>query len=131
MMQLCGRLLEASEQSWSAAQYKHWHVQSQAQLLMYALSITTLDARSCPLQVELVLTDSEYTRKMWPHKFKAVYSVHLHGENLHTDLRIINEGDKPFTFTAALHSYFEVADIGKARVHGLKGLTYLDKVRTA
>jgi Aldose 1-epimerase len=78
--------------------------------------------------VELVLTDSEYTRKMWPHKFKAVYSVHLHGENLHTDLRIINEGDKPFTFTAALHSYFEVADIGKAKVHGLKGLAYLDKV---
>jgi glucose-6-phosphate 1-epimerase len=82
-------------------------------------------------QMELVLTDSEYTRKMWPHKFKAVYSVHLHGENLHTDLRIINEGDKPFTFTAALHSYFEVADIGKAKVHGLKGLTYLDKTKDA
>ena len=97
---------------------------------MYAESIPFPDARSWLLQVELVLTDNEYTRKMWPHKFKAVYSVHLHGENLHTDLRIINEGDKPFTFTAALHSYFEVADIGKAKVHGLKGLTYLDKVRT-
>jgi D-hexose-6-phosphate mutarotase len=90
-----------------------------------------LDACRRLLQVELVLTDNEYTRKMWPYKFKAVYSVHLHGEDLHTDLRIINEDDKPFSFTAALHSYFEVLDIGKAKVHGLKGLTYLDKVRPA
>jgi len=37
-----------------------------------------------------------------------VYSVHLHGENLHTDFRVFNEDDAPFEFTAALHSYFEV-----------------------
>jgi hypothetical protein len=27
--------------------------------------------------VELVLTENEYTQKMWPHKFKAVYTVTL------------------------------------------------------
>lgn len=63
-----------------------------------------------------------------PHKFKAVYSVHLHGEDLHTDLRVINQDDKPLSFTGALHSYFEVLDISKAKVYGLDGLTYLDKV---
>lgn len=63
-----------------------------------------------------------------PHKFKAVYSVHLHGENLHTDLRVFNEDGAPFDFTAALHSYFEVLDISQAKVYGLEGLTYLDKV---
>lgn len=41
--------------------------------------------------------------------------------------RVINEDDKPFDFTAALHSYFEVAGLGNAGVRGLKGLTYLDK----
>ena len=53
----------------------------------------------------------------------------LHGEKLRTDLRVINTGDAPFEFTAALHSYFEVLDISEARVSGLAGLTYLDKVR--
>ena len=62
-----------------------------------------------------------------PHKFRAVYSVHLHGEELHTDFRVTNTGDAPFDITAALHSYYEVLDIGKARVLGLDGLTYLDK----
>ncbi|EFN52258.1 hypothetical protein CHLNCDRAFT_36917 [Chlorella variabilis] len=38
-----------------------------------------------------------------------------------------NTGDAPFEFTAALHSYIEVADVGEARVRGLQGLEYLDK----
>lgn len=63
-----------------------------------------------------------------PHAFKAVYAVTLHGELLRTDLRIINTGDKPFEFTAALHTYIEVLDINKATVKGLKDLDYLDKV---
>lgn len=66
-----------------------------------------------------------------PHKFQAVFSVHLHGEELHTDFRVINTGDSAFDFTAALHSYYEVLDIAKARVLGLDGLTYLDKVTCA
>lgn len=45
-------------------------------------------------------------------------------------MRVLNSGDTPFAFTAALHTYIEVADIGAAKVRGLKGLTYLDKVRT-
>ena len=54
----------------------------------------------------------------------------LHGEKLRTDLRVINTGDAAFDFTAALHSYFEVLDISKAKVSGLAGLTYLDKARS-
>ena len=53
-----------------------------------------------------------------PHAFKAVFSVTLHGEQLRTDLRVINTGDAPFDFTAALHTYIEVLDIkvgGSAR----------------
>lgn len=41
--------------------------------------------------------------------------------------RIMNEGKEPFDFSAALHSYFEVLDVEKAKVRGLKGLTFLDK----
>ena len=58
-----------------------------------------------------------------------MYTVTLHGEQLRTDLRVINTGDTAFDFTAALHSYFEVLDISAAKVVGLAGLTYLDKVQ--
>ena len=51
-----------------------------------------------------------------------MFSVSLHGEALRTELRVTNTGDKPFDFTAALHSYFEVLDVEKAAVKGLKGL---------
>ena len=53
----------------------------------------------------------------------------LHGELLRTDLRVHNTGDEAFEFTAALHTYIEVLDIGVAKVRGLQGLRYLDKVR--
>jgi glucose-6-phosphate 1-epimerase len=46
-----------------------------------------------------------------PHAFKAVYTVTLHDEQLRTDFRVINTGDKAFEFTAALHTYIEVLDI--------------------
>ena len=51
---------------------------------------------------------------------QVVYTVTLHGETLKTDFRVVNEDDKPFDFTAALHTYFEVAGIDKAKVNGLK-----------
>ncbi|KAI3432413.1 hypothetical protein D9Q98_003967 [Chlorella vulgaris] len=79
-------------------------------------------------EVTLVLRDNEYTRKMWPHAFEVAYSVSLHGELLQADMRVQNTGDKPFEFTAALHSYIEVSDVAEAKVRGLKGLEYLDKV---
>lgn len=46
-----------------------------------------------------------------PHAFKAVYTVTLHDEQLRTEFRVINTGDEPFEFTAALHTYIEVLDI--------------------
>ena len=63
-----------------------------------------------------------------PHSFKAVYSVSLHGEKLRTDFRVFNTCSKEFEFTAALHSYFEVTDVSKAKVNNLQNLKYLDKV---
>ncbi|CAG9462722.1 unnamed protein product [Pedinophyceae sp. YPF-701] len=80
-------------------------------------------------EVEFVLTESDFTLGMWPHPFKACYTVTLHGEILRTDFRVINTGDGPFEFTAALHSYLEVLGIDRAAVTGLDGLTYLDKTK--
>lgn len=78
-------------------------------------------------EVQLELSDNDYTRGMWPHAFKVNYTITLHGELLKTDVRVVNTGDSTFDFTGALHTYLEVAGIDKARVLGLKGLDYLDK----
>lgn len=45
----------------------------------------------------------------------------LHGEQLKTDFRVINTGDKPFEFTTALHTYIEVLDVNKAKVRSRGG----------
>jgi D-hexose-6-phosphate mutarotase len=58
---------------------------------------------------------------------QVVYSISLHGEVLRTDMRVLNTGDSDFDFTAALHTYFEVAGIEKAKVTGLKGLVSLNQ----
>ena len=50
------------------------------------------------------------------------------GELLRVDMRVQNTGSSAFDFTAALHTYIEVSDVEKAKVRGLKGLDYLDKV---
>lgn len=78
--------------------------------------------------VELALEDNEYTRGMWDHPFKLVYKVSLHNETLTTDMRVVNTGTESFTFTAALHTYIEVAGVRNAAVKGLRGLEFLDKV---
>lgn len=47
--------------------------------------------------------------------------MRLHGEQLMTEIRVLNTDTKAFDFTAALHSYFEVKHVSEARVTGLKG----------
>src|SRR3546814_9389927 len=74
------------------------------------------------------LHDDPATRAIWPHPFAAELSVTIFGDTLETALLIRNTGDAPFTFTAALHSYLRVTDVGTVSVHGLQGLRYRDKV---
>ncbi|XP_035662658.1 putative glucose-6-phosphate 1-epimerase [Branchiostoma floridae] len=75
------------------------------------------------------LTDNKDTRKMWDHKFKLTYTLHLTEKTFKTTLKVDNTGAETFTFTTLLHTYFRTDDITKATVSGLKGLEYEDKVR--
>lgn len=80
---------------------------------------------------QLVLTDNAYTKAMWPHSFRATYTVTLDGEDLLTELEVANTGAAAFEFTASLHSYFGVTDVETAAVRGLQGLEYYDRVADA
>mmetsp|Transcript_86304 Transcript_86304/g.171342 ORF Transcript_86304/g.171342 Transcript_86304/m.171342 type:complete len:383 (+) Transcript_86304:76-1224(+) len=82
------------------------------------------------------LTDNEETRKMWPFSFRAEYRVELLEDRLKTTLLIENPVKatsvepcgKEFFFTAALHSYYGVGNVGACKIVGkLMGSEKLDK----
>jgi glucose-6-phosphate 1-epimerase len=84
------------------------------------------------------LRDSEYTREMWDHAFEATYEVTLRRESLRLEFSVRNplaeerkgrHEDAPFDFTAAIHTYVEVADATSPNVfaRGLIGKNYIDK----
>jgi glucose-6-phosphate 1-epimerase len=75
---------------------------------------------------EFVLRDSEATRAVWPHAFRATLTVHAGGPRLRVALGVTNTGPQPFSFTAALHTYVRVADLAQTTLEGLAGLRYFD-----
>ncbi|KAI4387310.1 hypothetical protein MLD38_005152 [Melastoma candidum] len=76
--------------------------------------------------VTLELKDDPYSRAMWDFSFKALYKVILKEKSLATELVVINNDTKPFSFTTALHTYFSASVTG-AVVKGLKGCKTLNK----
>lgn len=75
----------------------------------------------------LRLTDSAATRALWPHSFAAELTVMLEGKRVDLEFEVENTGAEGFSFTAALHSYFNVARADMCRVQGLEGLNYIDR----
>ena len=73
----------------------------------------------------LALKSDEDSAAAWPHEFEFQYRVTV-GEQLGMSLRVSNTGDRPFAFTEALHTYFNVADVRQASVTGLEHAAYLD-----
>jgi len=64
---------------------------------------------------------------LWPYEAALELAVTV-GERLSLALTTRNTGTVPLTITQALHTYFHVGDIAAARVEGLDGCEYIDKV---
>jgi glucose-6-phosphate 1-epimerase len=77
-------------------------------------------------QCRLVLEADDQTLALWPHKFRAEFVPHLADNQLEMSLAIHNTDDKPFTFSAALHTYFYVSNLHQVQLRGLQGLNYWD-----
>jgi len=73
------------------------------------------------------ILQDEATRAQWPHDGEALHIVTV-GQSLELELVTRNTGSSAFTLGDAFHTYFEVSDIRHCRIHGLGGLSYLDKV---
>jgi dihydroxy-acid dehydratase len=82
------------------------------------------DART---EITLALVDSDATRAQWPHATRLTLTL-IVGEKLEARLATTNLGDVPFEIGEALHTYFQISDIGAVEVTGLEGCDYYDKV---
>lgn len=75
--------------------------------------------------VTLGLSDNDVTRKMWDFAFKAELTVTV-GAELRVELMMRNCDTKAFEISAALHTYFAVADISHVTVAGFDGCAFID-----
>lgn len=82
-----------------------------------------------PAALALRLASSEATRGFWPERFEATLTAQLAPGSLRIALDILNTGDTPWSFTAALHTYLHVQDAASASLHGLQGTARWDAVR--
>jgi glucose-6-phosphate 1-epimerase len=77
--------------------------------------------------VRFALRDTPETRAEWPHSFALVLSVSLRARELSLALEVHNSGTDRFTFAAALHTYLAVSHIADVRLHGLRGMAFVDQ----
>jgi glucose-6-phosphate 1-epimerase len=78
------------------------------------------------VMVSMVTESDENTKKWWPADFRLVHRVTF-GSELSLELALTNTGATSLRFEEALHAYYRVGQIEKARVRGLDGVRYLDK----
>jgi len=77
--------------------------------------------------VELGIEDDETSRRLWPHAFSLRLQVRV-GAELSVTLASTNRSTAHFPFSAALHTYFQIADIDTIQVTGLENVPFLSKV---
>ncbi|MBK9161701.1 MAG: D-hexose-6-phosphate mutarotase [Nitrosomonadales bacterium] len=78
-------------------------------------------------RLTLRLIASDKTRAQWPHACNLDLTVVV-GEALRMEMTTENTGTEDFVIGEALHTYLQIGDIGVARVTGLEGCDYWDKV---
>jgi glucose-6-phosphate 1-epimerase len=78
----------------------------------------------------LRLTDDDATRALWPHAFCCDILFTLERHCLTMQVTIENTGTQSFSFTTALHTYFEVGNLASVTVQGLQDRTFEDTGQT-
>jgi glucose-6-phosphate 1-epimerase len=76
--------------------------------------------------VSMFTESNDDTKKWWPADFHLIHRATF-GSELVLELIVRNTGTNSLRFEEALHSYFRVGNIEKARLQGLDAVQYLDK----
>lgn len=78
-------------------------------------------------RLTLRLEESSRAREWWPHDATLELTV-IAGDILRMELSTTNTGNRDLTVSEALHTYFQISDIGSVRINGLDGCSYWNKV---
>ena len=88
-------------------------------------ALESIEHNSEAVTIEMSTESDAATRQWWPADFRLRQRVTF-GTRLKLDFTVSNTGATPFRFEEALHTYYKVGDVRKARIRGLGGVTYLD-----
>lgn len=78
-------------------------------------------------RLTLRLVASDKTRAQWPYDCTLELTV-IVGATLRMEMTTTNNSTEDFIIGEALHTYFQISDIGAVQVTGLEGCEYWDKV---
>lgn len=76
--------------------------------------------------IRLASEDHPLIEEMWPQAFELRQVFRL-GDGFSINFSAANLSDKAMSISEALHTYFHIGDNQTAEVHGLDGVTYVDK----
>lgn len=79
------------------------------------------------LLVEYELDDAMDDRG-FHHDYTAYALAKFTPEYLQIGMQVTNDGDQPFSFESAFHTYLAVGDVRQISLSGLEGCSYADKV---
>ena len=74
-------------------------------------------------QVRLQLCSSEITKAYWPFEFCSELIIFV-GKTLKVSLKVTNTSVSQFSYSCALHSYYNISDIRHIVIDGLSGTQY-------
>lgn len=97
------------------ARVKNWTVTAAERLASGATRLT------------MELSGDAATNALWPHAFYFRLEIEA-GRTLKMAMTVENRGADAAPLAFAFHTYFAVPDVAKARVSGLDGTTYIDKM---
>lgn len=78
-------------------------------------------------RMSLVLAETEQSKAQWPQPCRLELTITV-GASLKAELVTHNLGDSPMVIGEALHTYFQIGDIGEIDITGLENTSYVDKV---
>ena len=85
-------------------------------------TLTAHDENEDAVMLTFTLESNAQTKKLWPHDFTLLARFRIAE---HCEIELEAWGD--YEATAALHTYFQIADIAQVEVSGL-GTSFIDKV---
>ena len=91
-----------------------------------AWQLESIEQTGDAVTVSTFTESNVHTKRWWPADFRLAHRATF-GSELTLELTVGNTGRAPLRFEEALHTYFRVGHIDRARLEGLNAVHYLDK----